>query len=188
MAKAEAKRAGRHRGGRHRHAEPRALPGGEGVPRSRHPRHLRQAADLDARRRQEARRARRKIRQGVRADPQLHRLSDGPAGARDGGEGPARRHPRRAGRISAGLADRGLRQQRPEAGGVAHRSEAVGRRRRDRRHRHACLQSRPLRLRPRARRACRPISTPSCPGRKLDDNAERAAALQAGGKTPGRRA
>ena len=28
-----------------------------------------------------------KIRQGVRADPQLHRLSDGAAGARDGGEG-----------------------------------------------------------------------------------------------------
>ena len=95
-----------------------------------------------------------KIRQGVRADPQLHRLSDGAAGARHGGEGPARRHPRRAGRISAGLADRRpIEQTRPEAGGVAHRPETVGRGRRFRRHRHACLQSRPLRLGPRTRRA-----------------------------------
>ena len=79
--------AGRHRGGRHRHAEPHAFPAGQGLPRSRHPRHLRQAADLDPRRRQEARRAGREDRQGVRADPQLHRLSDDPAGARDGREG-----------------------------------------------------------------------------------------------------
>ena len=74
----------RHRGGRHRHAEPHALPGGQGLPRGRHPRHLRQAADDDAGRGEEARRAGRKDRQGLRADPQLHRLSDGPAGARDG--------------------------------------------------------------------------------------------------------
>ena len=55
--------------------------------------------------------------------------------------------------------DRG---DRPEAGGVARRSEAVGRRRLDRRHRHACLQSRPLRLRAGARQRSPPISTPSC--------------------------
>ena len=75
---------GRHRGGRHRHAEPHAFRPGQGVPRSGHPRHLRQAADLVAGRCQEARGDRRKVRQAVRADPQLHRLSDGPAGARHG--------------------------------------------------------------------------------------------------------
>ena len=42
---------------------------------------------------------------------------------------------------------------RPEAGGLAHRPGAVGRRRRGRRHRHACLQPRLLRLGPRARGA-----------------------------------
>ena len=105
MAKAEAKPQGRHRGGRHRHAQPHAFRPGEGFPRSRHPRHLRQAADLHAGRRQETRGDRRKDRQAVRADPQLHRLSDDPAGPRHGPEGRARRHPRRAVRISAGLAD-----------------------------------------------------------------------------------
>ena len=84
MAKAEASAQGRHRGGRHRHAEPHAFRPGQGLPRSRHPRHLRQAADLDAGRRQEARGDRREDRQAVRAHPQLHRLSDDPAGARDG--------------------------------------------------------------------------------------------------------
>ena len=48
MAKAEAARGRRHRGGRHRHAEPPARAGGRGVPEGRHPRHLRQAAGDDA--------------------------------------------------------------------------------------------------------------------------------------------
>ena len=97
----------RHRGGR-RSSRPTTctIAAGQGLPRGRHPRHLRQAADLDAGRRQEARRAGREDRQAVRAHPQLHRLSDGAAGPRDGRQGRARRDPRRPGRVSAGLADR----------------------------------------------------------------------------------
>ena len=75
---------GRHRGGRNRYAEPHAFRSRQGLPRSGHPRHLRQAADLVAGRCQEARGDRRKVRQAVRADPQLHRLSDDPAGSRHG--------------------------------------------------------------------------------------------------------
>ena len=82
-------------------------PAGQGLPRGRHPRHLRQAADDQPRR--GARSSPTLVEKAgtrLRADPQLHRLSDGPAGARDGRRRRARRDPRRAGRISAGLADR----------------------------------------------------------------------------------
>ena len=86
---------GRHRGGRHRHAEPHALPGRQGVPAARHPRHLRQAADGEpARTRRSSPSWCEKIGQGLRAHAQLHRLPDGPAGARDGRRRRARRDPR----------------------------------------------------------------------------------------------
>ena len=150
MAKAEARRPDGIEAVVDRHAQPHALSRRQGLPGGRHPRHLRQAAHLDAGRRQEARRAGRQIRQGVRSHPQLHRLSDGAAGPRDGRQGRARRDPRRPGGVSAGLADRGGGGDRQQAGRLAHRPQAVGRRRLDRRHRHPCLQPRPLRLRPRA--------------------------------------
>ena len=105
--------AGRHRGGGDRHAQPHARRAGRGLPRSRHPRHLRQAADADRwRRRKQLKAAVEKSRPRLRRHPQLHRLSAGAAGARDGRGRRARRAPRRAGRISAGLADRG-RSRRP---------------------------------------------------------------------------
>ena len=44
----------RHRGGGDRHPEPHARPGGQGIPEARHPCHLRQAADRDAGRGEEA--------------------------------------------------------------------------------------------------------------------------------------
>ena len=50
-----------------------------------------------------------------------------------------RRDPPRPGRISAGLADRGDRSHRQQAGGMARRSEALGRGRLARRHRHPRL-------------------------------------------------
>ena len=52
------------------------------------------------------RRAGQEDRPRLRRHPQLHRLSDGAAGARHGRRRRARRHPRRPGRICAGLADR----------------------------------------------------------------------------------
>ena len=71
----------------------------------------------------------RQVGQGLRAHAQLHRLSDDPAGARDGRGRRARRDPPRARRVRAGLADDRRRVDGPEAGGLAHRSGALGRRR-----------------------------------------------------------
>ena len=65
------------------------------------------------------------IRPHLRADPQLHRLSAGAAGARDGRSRRDRRHSPRPGRISAGVADRADREAPAEAGGLARRSAAV---------------------------------------------------------------
>ena len=101
--------------------------------------------------------AREEERQDLRAHPQLHRLSDDPAGARHGRRRRTRRHPAGAGGIRAGLADRAHRGDRPEAVGVAHRSEA-GRGRRARRYRHPRLQSRPVRFRADAGVAAAPTS------------------------------
>ena len=60
-------------------------PAGRGLPQGRHPRHLRQAADDDAEGRAAASRSSRRPSGLIfAADPQLHRLSAGAAGARDG--------------------------------------------------------------------------------------------------------
>ena len=59
---------------------------------------------------------RRKVRPHFRADPQLHRLSDGAAGARHGRGRRAWRDPPGPCRVSAGLADRGGGKDRAEAG------------------------------------------------------------------------
>ena len=59
--------------------------------------------------------------------------------ARDGSGGRTRRDPSRSGRVSAGLADRADRDDRQQAGRMARRSEALGRGRLARRHRHARL-------------------------------------------------
>ena len=120
---------GRHRGGRDRDAEPHAFPGGEGVPAARHPRDLRQAADGDAEGGEEARRAGGEIRLRLRADAQLHRLPDGAAGTRDGAEGRARPIQLVHAEYRAGLADDEDRDHRPQAGGMAHRSGPLRRRR-----------------------------------------------------------
>ena len=78
--------------------------------------------------------------------------------------GQARPAAARAGGISAGLAHREDRGERPEAGGLAGGPEAVGRRRVDRRHRHARLQPRPLRFGTASSIRSRPTSTVSSPG------------------------
>ena len=72
------------------------------------------------------------------------------------GDDPA--HPRR---IRPGLADDADRDDRPEAGRMAHRPGALGRRRGGRRHRHARLQPRLLRLRPRGGKPLRRSSRAS---------------------------
>ena len=64
----------RHRRRGDRHAEPRPLRRGQGVPRGRHPRDLRQAADHHGRRRAGSGSDGAAHRPGVRPDPQLHRL------------------------------------------------------------------------------------------------------------------
>jgi hypothetical protein len=97
---------------------------------------------------------------GVRAHPQLHRLSNGAAGARDGGQGRPRRHSHRAVGISAGLVDRGPCRDRPEAGGGAPiRNRRVGGALGD-------IGTMPI-TSPASSPGwssihCRPISTPSC--------------------------
>ena len=84
MAQGRGGAAGRHRGGRHRHAEPPARAGRPSAfLEGRHPRHLRQAADDDAGRGAKTlRELAQQQRARLRAHPQLHRLSDGPPGAR----------------------------------------------------------------------------------------------------------
>ena len=129
----------RHRSRGDRHAQPRALCRGENVPRCRHPRHLRQAADVQPRRREEACRRGRPFGKAVRADPQLYRLPDDPSGARDGVKRGARQDQAGAGRICPGLVDDTARGDRAKTGRVAHRSGALRRRRRQRRYRHPCL-------------------------------------------------
>ena len=66
----------------------------------------------------------------LRAHPQLLRLSDDPPGQGHGGGGRARRHPRGAGRISAGLADRPRSRRparsRPPGAPIPKRSGAGG--------------------------------------------------------------
>ena len=149
------------------------------VPRRRHPRDLRQAAD-------HARSTTRwTLAQAVRASGLVFALTHNYTGypmVRQAREmvaaGELGADPRGAGRVPAGLADDGARGQRPEAGGVAHRPGAARRRRLRRRHRHACLQ-------PGA------SSSPACAvdrlaadlttlraGPRLDDNAHDAAALR----------
>ena len=129
----------RHRSGVDRHPQQRAFRPGQGLPRSRHPRHLRQAADLDARRRAGAGGDQAEERREIPAHPQLYRLSAGAAGARAGEVGRARQDPRHPGRVSAGLAVDAER-PRQQAGCMAHRSETLRRRRRHRRYRHTRLQ------------------------------------------------
>ncbi len=69
MAKAEAKRAGRHRGGRDRHAEQRSRRSDLRLPQGRNPRHLRQAADGVARGSEEDAGGGREVGAHLRADP-----------------------------------------------------------------------------------------------------------------------
>ena len=116
------------------------------------PRHLRQAADGEPHGSEEDARRGREVGPRVRADPQLHRLPARPSHARDGARRRTRRDPSRSRRISSGLADRRDRGQRQQAGGMARRSEALGRGRIARRHRHPRLQSRRLRDGARPRR------------------------------------
>ena len=80
----------RHRRRHHRHAEPPASRTGQGVPRGRYPRHLRQAADDDPRRRPRPGRHGAPHWPGLRSHPQLHGLSHGAPGAGHGGGGRVR--------------------------------------------------------------------------------------------------
>ena len=123
----------------HRHAEPRALPGREGLRRGRLPRRLRQAAGAHQRAGRGARRAAsRSSGTRVRRHLQLHRLPDG---ARRRASMVRARRDRRAAqgrrRVQPGLARDAARGDRQQAGRLAHRPGAQRHRRRDGRHRLA---------------------------------------------------
>ena len=133
--------SGRHRGRRHRHPEPPALPGSEGVPRSRHRHHLRQALVDDARRGVGAGRAHAREGAHLCGDPEQHRLSDGAPGARNDRSRRNRRHPRRPHGLCPGLADLADRSRRTQAGGMANRSCSRGGLRGSCRHRSPRAQS-----------------------------------------------
>ena len=127
--------------------------GRQGVPRARHPRHLRQAADHDAGGRAGAGGAGRKPGARVRADAQLHRLPDDPAGAPDGRRRAAR--PLRV--VQAEYAQDWLTTRLEETG---HKQAAwrvdpkrSGPGRLHGRHRHPRHEPRQLRQRPPARAA-----------------------------------
>ena len=124
MIAAESQASRRRRSGLGGHAEPHALPAVGGVPRSRHRRHLRQAAHHQSRRCREAGEARGVEAAFVRRHLQLHRLPDGPARQAAGRRRPHRQAARGTGRISAGLARHRAREDRAEAGELAHRSQA----------------------------------------------------------------
>ena len=109
----------------------------------------------DRRRGQGPRRARQEDRQDLRAHPQLHRLSDDPAGARHGRRRRARRDPRRPGRVRAGLADRAAEKTGQKQAAWRTDPKQSGAGGSHRRHRHPRLQSRLLRHRPDARLAAR---------------------------------
>ena len=152
MAQGRGGAARRHRGRRHRHAEPPPRPGGPRLSRRRHPRHLRQAADDDAGGGPRPRRPCAPRRPALRPHPQLHRLPHGAAGPRHGARraSSARSASCRSNMPQDWLAGP-LEDDRAEAGRVAHRSGTLRRRRLPRRHRHPRLQPRRLRHRPRRR-------------------------------------
>ena len=140
MAKAEGKRADGDRGGRDRHAEQRARRPDLRIPQGRDPRHLRQAADGE--RSPRPRRCRRRSRSPAASSrsptitPAIRWCGGCARWCARGELGEIRLVQVR---ISAGLADRPDRDDRQQAGGVAHRPEALGRGRGARRHRHARL-------------------------------------------------
>ena len=159
--------------GRDRHAEPPARAGRRGVPEGRHPRDLRQAAG-------DARRAMRAACAALAEQPAASSPSPTttPAirwcgrPAQMVADGQLGDDPRRPGRVRAGLADRAARSERPEAGRLAHRSGALGRRRLHRRHRHARATSSPATSAGcEVSELCAELST-FVAGRRLDDNAQ----------------
>ncbi len=105
----------------------------------------------------------------VRRHVQLHRLPDDPARQAADRRRAHRQAARGAGGISAGLARDRAREERAEAGELAHGSQA-GRRGRARRHRLACIPAR--RIRHRCARSAK--SPPTCrrsfPAACIDDN------------------
>ena len=148
------------RSGLGRHAESRALRAVGGAARGRARRDLRQAAHHQSRRRREAREARGRKEAVVRRHVQLHRLPDDPPRQAAHRRRADRHAARGAGRISAGLAGHGAREDRAEAGELAHRSQA-GRRGRARRHRLAFLPARRVRHRREGQRGRRRRDAPS---------------------------
>ena len=163
-----------------RHAEPRPCAGRQGLPRGRHPRHLRQAADDHAGRGEEAGGARRRRPARSSCSPTTTpaiRWSGRRARWWPSGE---------LGEIRIVQAEypqdwltERPRGDRPEAGGVAHRSQAVGRRRL-----RSATSARTPTTSPRfvsglrARRALPPISTTFVPGPPARRQCPRHAALQ----------
>ena len=146
--RARSRAAGRHRGGGDRHAEPSARAGGARLPR-RPGLHVICDKPLTTTLAQAQ-----ELRAAARASDRIFAVTYNYTGY------PLVRHARAMiadgalgairlvqVRVRAGLADRAARGDRAEAGGVAHRSGAVGRRRMHRRHRHACLSARAFRHR-----------------------------------------
>ena len=127
----------RHRRGLDRDPQPRPLPGRRRFSRSRHPRHLRQADDDHARGCQEAGGPGEALGLRFRPYPQLYGLSDGAAGAPDGGGGALGKDPGGAGGVRPGLAHDQARGHRPETGRLAHGPQAVRAGGLHGRHRHA---------------------------------------------------
>ena len=148
MAEAEKKRPRPGRLRLRRDAQPHALRDRQDLRRGRLQRHLRQAADVRPRAGRRTAEGRREVGRRLRGHAQLHRLPARAAGPRDGPERRARRDQRDPLELHPGLAADAARIERPEAGQVAHRPEAIGHRRVLRRHRHARLQPRPLHHRP----------------------------------------
>ena len=100
-ARRGARQEGRRRARDRRDAERHAPRDRARVPRRRHPRAVREAADDDGRGGEGSREARLEARPAAGRELRLHRLPDGASGARDGARRHARRGARRRGRVRA---------------------------------------------------------------------------------------
>jgi hypothetical protein len=109
------------------------------------------------------------LRRAVRADPQLHRLPDDPAGARDGARGELGEDPLVQVEYAQDWLSENLEETGQKQAGWRTDPARSGSRRLDRRHRHPCLQPGKLRLGPRTRELCADLDS-FVEGRKLDDN------------------
>ena len=112
----------RYRSGRDCYAQPLTPSRRQAISRSRHSCDLRQATNHDTGRRLRSGRGRETDRSRVRLDAQLHRTPHGSAGARNGIGERTRSSASDPGGVCPGLVVDCTREDRTQAGGVAHRS------------------------------------------------------------------